>query len=108
MKKLLKKISAITIAFTILGSCAAVTKIVSPQTSTSIIAHAECIHDAGVTEYGDLQYCGKTWVHTTIPFRGEQVPANIECHVYSISKTVKCSKCGTVFTSTTEYIYIPT
>lgn len=106
MVKILKKISAIAMAFTLLGSSTAVTKIISPQTKTSITAHAECMHDAGVTEYGDLQYCGKAWVNKTYYFRGEPFPAQIYCDVYAIPITVKCSKCGMVYSSTIKYIYV--
>ncbi|WP_028518095.1 hypothetical protein [Ruminococcus flavefaciens] len=42
MKKIVKKISAIAMAFTILGTGTAITKYVSPKSDNTLIAHAEC------------------------------------------------------------------
>ncbi len=104
MKKILKKISAVVMAFTLLGNGTAITKIFPSQTDTSITAYAICMHDAGVPVYGFWIKCGKENVPNTI-YRGKDAPATFSCDKYYRTVSKCCSKCGTVFYSKTEYMW---
>lgn len=80
MKNVLKKISAIALAFTLLGTGTAVTKKVNPNSITTLGAHAEC-------QYHYTQHPENIRIEYQSSIKGNKK------YVYEIKK---CACCGQV------------
>ena len=90
MKNVIKKISAIALAFTLLGTGTAVTKIIAPQFDTAITASAACKnHVVSSSSYG-------SWKEYKTTHDGWW-----RCEWQKwYKRTVKCSRCGkTLYTN---------
>lgn len=106
MKNTIKKLSAVAMAFTLLGTGTAVTKTITPQLDTSITAHAtSCNNCHGgsyyiKTEYTDWEYAGYyvSWHYS--PLIGRLMP--ITYKKYKRTKRTYCSMCNKVYYESTE------
>ena len=84
MKKVLKKIASVTMAFTLLGTGTVVTKIVSPKSDTTIIASA-----ASCPRCHDTYHAKKTRTVTVLHDAGCN-------YIYKFTETY-CPHCGYVY-----------
>ena len=106
MKNAIKKLTAVAMAFTLLGTGTAVTKTIAPQFDTSITAHAtSCNNCHGgsysiKTEYTDWEYVRDkiSWFYN--PLIGRLMP--ITYKVYKRTKITYCSMCKKVYSESTE------
>lgn len=85
MKKVLKKIASVTMAFTLLGTGTVVTKIVSPKSDTTIIASA-----ASCPRCHDTYHAKKT---RTVKWREAGINS---IKTYEYTETY-CPHCGYVY-----------
>ena len=91
MKNAIKKISAIAMAFTLLGTGTAVSKAINPQTNNALVAHAAdayCPYHA-CGSYTDLRREVSTEYVGTIKFK-----------VYTIYEIRRCNVCGRFLSKT--------
>ena len=109
MKNLLKKISAVAMAFTLLGTGTAISKN-SPKPTNTLTAHAAYNHNCCSYKY---QIGSTSWIkvdsgtdYKYSVFVGGYVP-NYTYDVYVGSATYKCAVCGNTF-SETQYKKVPT
>ncbi|MBQ9895060.1 MAG: hypothetical protein IJM38_06675 [Ruminococcus sp.] len=100
MKNIIKKVSAIAMAFTLLGTGTAITKNVSPETTTpSITASAACSHHG---------YCYRSTGNWET-YHYELVSLNKTAGVYYIRQyqrrlvSIHCGSCSKVTSSFYEY-----
>ena len=106
MNNALKKIAAVAMAFTLLGTGTAVTKTIAPQFDTSITAHAtSCNNCHGgsyyiKTEYSEWKYVGDrlSWYYN--PLLGRMLPRIYK--VYKRTKRTYCTMCNKVYSESTE------
>lgn len=97
MKNVIKKIAAVAMAFTMLGTGTAITETIAPKTDNSIVASAAsyapstCKHSAPTYK----TYSNK-WVAGTFQ-EGIFIFTLYKRYVYT-----RCSNCGYVFYTTTE------
>ena len=106
MKNAFKKITAVAMAFTLLGTGTAVTKTIAPQFDTSITAHAaSCNNCHGgsyymKTEYTDWEYVGDgiSWYYS--PLVGRMLPRTYK--VYQRTVKTYCTNCNKVYSEYTE------
>ena len=94
MKNVIKKISAIALAFTLLGTGTTVTKTIAPQFYTSITAHAaSCNKCHGGSYYMKAEYT--EWGYKdgiyTLNIWGSPLKVGYREHRYSWSR---CAICG--------------
>ena len=92
MKKAIKKIAAVAMAFTLLGTGTTIAKTVNPKSVTTLSVHAACrnhVVDSSATDdnCGTWQYVGKEEPTGFFnPDRG--------AFVYTYKKPIKCARCG--------------
>ncbi|WP_303800301.1 hypothetical protein [Ruminococcus flavefaciens] len=106
MKKTLKKIAAVAMAFTLLGTGTTVTKTIAPQFDTSITAHAaSCNNCHGgnyymKTEYTDWKYVDDvlSWYYN--PLTGRLLPRTYK--KYKRTVKIYCTNCNKVYSESTE------
>ena len=106
MKKALKKLAAVAMAFTLLGTGTAVTKNIAPQANNSITAYAaSCNNCHGgsyymTTEYTDWEYVGDvlSWYYS--PITGRMMPRTYK--KYKRTVTTYCTNCKKVYSERTE------
>ncbi|MBE6857822.1 MAG: hypothetical protein E7498_00090 [Ruminococcus sp.] len=97
MKNVIKKIAAVAMAFTMLGTGTAITETIAPKTNNSIVASAAsyaptCKHSGSTYKtYSAWWYIGG--VEQNI----------ISFPVYERYVYTRCSKCGYVLYTTVEY-----
>lgn len=97
MKKLIKKIVSIAMAFTILGAGSVITETVNPQLSNTITVSAACSHTVGSSSYG-------AWTLVEKKQWGGWFSADYIAHS---KRTVKCTKCGkTAYTQHKNEYYL--
>lgn len=87
MKKAIKKIAAVAMAFTMLGTGTAVTKTIAPQFDNSITASAKCNHEG----YRRYEYVGD-WQKVEGNYNGTYCVFWIRCTEY---RCVNCNKAVT-------------
>ncbi len=109
MKNLLKKISAVAMAFTLLGTGSTLAK-TSTKPVKTLTAHAAYNHNCCSYKY---QIGSTSWIkvdsgtdYKYSVFVGGYVP-NYTYDVYVGSATYKCAVCGNTF-SETQYKKVPT
>ncbi len=100
MKKALKKLAAVAMAFTLLGTGTAFTNTITPQAGNKLIANAECMHKIG-THYSEWK------VDTQFPYYDKD--GNFVCRYVFQSRTVTdyCTVCGYTFNTRTEHRMFP-
>ncbi len=92
MKNVIKKIAAVAMAFTLLGTGTAVTKTIAPQFDNSITASAACNHVVGSTSWSEWK---KTDSEIVV-----LVPLTIRRYY---KRTCKCVKCGKTLSTQRRY-----
>lgn len=103
MKNIIKKISAVAMAFTLLGAGSATIKTIAPQTDNTIVAEAAvCRHDGRwYGSYGN-------WFYNPIRYNGYDSRLGnytIELPRWSRYKYTKCSKCNGIMSSEIKHTY---
>lgn len=81
MKNIVKKIAAVTMAFTLLGTGTVITNTIKPQTNITLTAHAASCQYHGKQTYR-IQYLGEIWYEYTWlnVLRREHQPVRYEYH----------------------------
>lgn len=97
MKNAIKKIAAVAMAFTLLGTGTTIAKTVNPQAMTALTAHAACNHvpNSNPTPLYN-------WTDHGVITKGFKSP---QVHRWSCSCVWKCTKCGATISSTSTRYY---
>lgn len=104
MKNAIKKIVSVAMAFTLLGTGMAITKIIAPQFDNSITASAAsvnsttCKHSTATRKTGQKTIYGVMYGNS---FYGVKGPVAVDLYY-----EVYCPKCGQVFSRYTNRIYL--
>ncbi len=100
MNNVIKKIAAVAMAFTLLGTGTAVTKTINPKFDTAITANAACKHNCRrfASNYGSWQHESYEYgfIGTYMMRVGENQKRTVD---------IKCAGCNTVVDHMTEHRY---
>ena len=94
MKNVIKKIAAVAMAFTLLGTGTTIAKTVNPKSVTSLSAHAACNHYIQRSYTGNWQYIGI-----------DPISLMYDNVWYSRPYEDRCGSCGKLINSGTYYRY---
>lgn len=94
MKNAIKKVVAVAMAFTLLGTGTTIAKTVNPKSVTTLSAHAACKHNTKRVYTDDWKWIGN-----------EPLDIIYDNEWYSRPYKDKCSKCGKTVGTGTYYRY---
>lgn len=93
MKKAIKKIAAVAMAFTLLGTGTTIAKTVNPKSVTTLSVHAACNHVVGSSATDDK--CGK-WQYVESYTQTGFFNPDRGADVFIDKKPIKCVRCGKI------------